>query len=349
MSHRILITGASGYLGGSLLARWGSVALPPYDRLYALVRTDEQAQAVKRYSAEPLRFEVNDDAAVREAIVNNKITIVYYLVDALSAKPQASFIKALAEVKETSGIDVHFLHTTGAKIFSSHAGAPTDRPLYDTEEDLYDIQKAQRPPVPLMQEAIDANNAVIERGEALGVRTYIFAPCIVYGKGEGFGNPISIQTVAIIKAGLGARRVYSLDAGRPTWPVCHVIDNSTLYLELLRAILAGKNPGSGKHGYYLASSGSVAWADLYAAIARSLAKRGLVDDPTVEQASDEGLAQMAAALGYPKELVHWALGGECTFTAKHGEQIGWKPQYPPHHILEAADDEVELVLSSLGH
>lgn len=39
------------------------------------------------------------------------------------------------------------LQTTGAKLFSSHAGAPTDRPLLDDEPDLYEIQKAQRAPV----------------------------------------------------------------------------------------------------------------------------------------------------------------------------------------------------------
>ena len=35
------------------------------------------------------------------------------------------------------------------------------------------------------------------------------------GKGEGFGNPISIQTVAIIQAAKALRRVYSVDPGRP--------------------------------------------------------------------------------------------------------------------------------------
>jgi hypothetical protein len=32
------------------------------------------------------------------------------------------------------------------------------------------------------------------------------------GKGEGFGNKISIQTVAIVKAAKAARRVHSVDA-----------------------------------------------------------------------------------------------------------------------------------------
>jgi len=347
MSQRLLITGGSGYLGGTLLARWASANLPPYEQLYALVRTDDQANAVRQYGAEPLKFDVNDDTSIREAVVGNKITIVFFLIDALKADSQVRIIEALAEVKKVTGQDVHFLHTSGAKIFSSHAGAPTNRSLLDTESDLYDIQKSQKPRIPLLQSAVDANNTVIEQAVSLGVHSYIFVPCIVYGKGEGFGNPTSIQTVAIIKAARALRRVYSVDSGRPTWPVCHIIDNTKLYLELLRQILAGKNPGSGRQGYYLAASGSVAWLDLYSTFAAGLAKRGIVDDSRVEIATDKALSEMGVALGCPKEIVPLQVGGSCTFTPRHGDEIGWKPEYAAGHILEAADDEVELVLANL--
>ena len=53
MSHRVLITGASGYLGGDFLARLPKFDLPPYEKLYALIRTDDQAAAVKKYGAVP--------------------------------------------------------------------------------------------------------------------------------------------------------------------------------------------------------------------------------------------------------------------------------------------------------
>lgn len=66
-----------------------------------------------------------------------------------------------------------------------------------------------------MAKAISTNCNVVEQGEKHGVRTYIFAPCIVYGKGEGFGNKISIQTVAIVKAAHALKRVYKVDEGRP--------------------------------------------------------------------------------------------------------------------------------------
>lgn len=80
------------------------------------------------------------------------------------------------------------------------------------------------------------NNSIVEAGERLGVRTYIFAPCIVCkctftklkslsdflihrsnldGEGEGFGKKISIQTVAIVKAAKALGRMYKFDQDSP--------------------------------------------------------------------------------------------------------------------------------------
>lgn len=111
-THNILITGASGYLGGSLLARLKDAGLPAFNNLFALVRTDAQAEAVTQYGAQPLKLDVNDEAAVRAAVVDREITIVYYLIDPIYSTPQVHFIKALAEVKSLTGADVHFLHVS---------------------------------------------------------------------------------------------------------------------------------------------------------------------------------------------------------------------------------------------
>ncbi|KAI0137779.1 NAD(P)-binding protein [Hypoxylon sp. NC0597] len=351
MSHNILITGGSGYLGGTLLVRMGAANLPPYGKLFASVRSSEQAEGVQQYGAQPLSFNLKDESEVWTSIIENEITVVYYLIDAISLGPPSFFIKALAEVKKRTGRTVHFLHTTGAKLFSSHAGAPTDRPLLDTDPQLYDIQKSQRASLKLLQEALETSCSVIEQAEEYGVRSYIFVPCIVYGKSEGFGQPIATrrQIVAIVQAAKALKRVHRVDSDRPEWPVCHVIDNTVVYIELLRKILADESPSYGKEGYYLASPGSVAWDDIYAAVATALAKRNIVSDSSVILANDQILGEMGAALGCPKEFVPLQLGGKCTFTARRAqEELGWKPLYPPEHILEAVDAEVEWILQNLN-
>lgn len=110
MSHRVLITGGSGYLGGSLLAAIPTADLPLYDKLYALVRTDEQAKAVKQYAAEPLSFNPQDEAAVLKGVLDHGINVVFYLIDAFKSTGQVNFIKALGELKKKTGQEVHFLH-----------------------------------------------------------------------------------------------------------------------------------------------------------------------------------------------------------------------------------------------
>lgn len=91
--------------------------------------------------------------------------------------------------------------------------------------------------------------------------------------------------------------------------MCHVEDNSTLYIEMLRRILANENLPSGKHGYYLASPGSVAWDDLYAAIGKALKRRNVLVDDKVRIADKETMELMAKGLGCPIESVPLQMGG----------------------------------------
>lgn len=159
------------------------------------------------------------------------------------------------------------------------------------------------------------------------MKTYIYIPCIVYGEGSGFGNRISIQTVAIVRAAKGMRRMCKVDdlegvslRGRhftsnrmltfcESWPVSHVHDSVTLYIALLRKMLSGDEIDHGRNGYYLAASGTVAWAGLYKQMAKALAKHGVIEDDTVHLASDASLEEAAKALGSSKDWVPVEMGG----------------------------------------
>lgn len=65
----------------------------------------------------------------------------------------------------------------------------------------------------------------------------------------------------------------------------------------------------GRNGYYLASPGSVAWNDIYAAAAPSLAARGVIDSPHVGEYSDEWVEKAAKVLDCSKEMVSFQMGG----------------------------------------
>jgi hypothetical protein len=76
-----------------------------------------------------------------------------------------------------------------------------------------------------------------------------------------------------------------------------------VYVELLKSILSGGSPGYGRNGYYLAASGSVAWIDIYTAMAKALAKRQVIKSSEVKEADEAAVEEIGKALECPKELV----------------------------------------------
>jgi hypothetical protein len=74
--------------------------------------------------------------------------------------------------------------------------------------------------------------------------------------------------------------------------------------------LKDQDPQHGKVGYYLASSGSVAWIDLYQAMAKRLYEKGVIDSEEVTRAGETEIAEMAKGLGAPPKYVRLQLGGQ---------------------------------------
>lgn len=143
MAPNVLITGASGYLGGSLLeCIKDSAPLPSRNKLDALVRTEERTNQVQtHYNATPWTMDLSNGAKIEERLLENEISIVFSLIGAFKPDSQLLFIKALQAVGKRYGIETHFVHTTGAELFSKFVGHLTSRDFSEADESLYDLQK----------------------------------------------------------------------------------------------------------------------------------------------------------------------------------------------------------------
>lgn len=218
----------------------------------------------------------------------------------------------------------------------------------------------------MMLSAVDTCTVVLEKGDRTGVEAFVVIPPMVYGRGTGFGNKISIQFVAIVRIGRDAGSAYkvaddshvgrfcsfvetdadSLFSKFQDWPMCHLDDLVSLYTTLIILIVENKpTPCNTAGGYYLAENGLFNWNALSRSIAVSLHRHHLVKDPTLVEASWKELEKMGTILGCPKEFVPISIAGECrSFRAGNAGLLGWRPVYGLDHLMGAIEGEVDFVL-----
>ena len=123
----LLLTGASGYIGGTLLNRL--ISDFPTIKIFALVRTDSQATAITGLGCVPVRAALDDAEALTACVVDNLVTIVVHAADAIRFAPAEAMMDGLAAVKLATGKRVHFFFVRIVfPLFSSIAKTAGIRP-----------------------------------------------------------------------------------------------------------------------------------------------------------------------------------------------------------------------------
>jgi hypothetical protein len=98
-----------------------------------------------------MTLDLSSQSAITSALLEKDISIVFYLIDAFRAETQVRFIHGLAEVGRRRGVVTHFLHTSGAKLFSGFVGHPVDSGFSDANEGLFEMQKGGQSVFPVMK------------------------------------------------------------------------------------------------------------------------------------------------------------------------------------------------------
>jgi nucleoside-diphosphate-sugar epimerase len=286
---RVFVTGATGYIGGSiaagLLAAGHSVA--------GLVRTPEKADALRRLGIEPVHGGLDDAGILAEACRGSDAVIN------AASSDHAGAIEACLQALEGSGKP--FLHTSGTSIVADDAaGEPSDK-LFEEETPF------TPPPLRAARVALDRR---IREAAARGVRTVVLCNSLIYGRGRGL-NPHSVQIPTLI--GLARQRGVAshVGPGLNVWSHVHVDDLVDLYLLALERAPAGS--------FWFVENGEASFRAMAAAIGRMLGLGERTEAWPIEEA--------VAAWGESK--ARFTMGSNSRVRAgKARRELGWKPSRP---------------------
>ncbi|QYS99893.1 Epimerase domain-containing protein [Trichoderma simmonsii] len=345
---KVLVTGAAGYIGGSILTRLLKSSHPNIKNLSytVLVRKPEHAEHFKSIGMTPVMFENLDqvDLLKKEASEHD---IIINSASAFRALGARALIEGLAERKEKTGQPVWFIHTSGT---SSVGNRPVSK-IY-TEEDApfefndktqdihaYELKREAHDSYP--QRACDV--AVVIAGEELNVPTYILMAPTIYGVGSGPFNKRSVQVPFLSRRALKKGYAEYIGEGAGVWDHIHIDDTTKIYELLLEKLFAKADVPFGRKGIYFGGSGRHSWKQVAEGIARAGFAAGVLEaEPRAILLEDlardtPGAVEQYLELGFASR--------SCTNAELTREVLGWKPEIGEEAWEKGFAEEIEAALA----
>jgi nucleoside-diphosphate-sugar epimerase len=252
---KIFVTGATGYIGGSVAAR----LIADGHRVTGLVRTEARAAQVRERGMEPVLGTLDDGE-----ILTGAAQAADAVIDAANADHPASATTLLAALEGSGKI---LLRTSGTSIVGTPAGGERVADVFD-EDTPYTPTPARAPRVALDTKVRAARD----------LRAAVIAPSLIYGRGHGV-NPDSIQVPWLIALAKKDGVPKHIGSGANVWSNVHIDDLVDLYILALDKAPAG--------ALYFAENGENSMQEVCAAIGRMLGQDGETQSMTLEEAAAE--------------------------------------------------------------
>jgi nucleoside-diphosphate-sugar epimerase len=250
---KIFITGASGYIGGSVAA----ALLAQGHAVSGLARSEATAAALRQRGMTPVAGTLDDADVLAQAARAADVT-----VNAANAGHRGA---AEALVKALAGTGKTYVQTSGSSIVGTRANGEFVEAVFD--EDTPYTPSPSRAARVAIDDMVRATS---------GARTVVICPTLIYGRGRGI-NPDSVQVPWLIALAKKAGIAKHIGPGENRWANVHIDDLVTLYLAAIERAPAGS--------FYFAENGENPMREVCEAISRMLGKDGRTQAMSIEEAA----------------------------------------------------------------
>ncbi len=299
---KILVTGATGYIGGSVATR----LLEKGHHVLGLARSDEAAASLKKRGIEPVTGTLNDHGPLQQAARS-----VDAVVNAAHSDNPFVVLSILPQLRGTGKV---FIQTSGSSVVST----------YDEGEFVDRVFNEDTPFTPMPEKATRvAIDLQVLRAALDGVCSVVIRPTLIYGRGIGV-NSSSVQIPKLIeqaqKSGVGKH----IGRGLNVWSNVHISDVADLYALALEHAPAGS--------LFYAENGESSMKSTVEAISRMLGQGGRTEDWPIAQAVE--------ALGPGAHLTFGS--NSRAQAQKARKVLGWAPKGPTltHEIEQGVYKEL---------
>jgi nucleoside-diphosphate-sugar epimerase len=286
---KVLITGATGYIGGSVAER----LIASGHQVAGLVRSKEKALLLQERGIEPVLGALDDSE-----ILTNAAQDADAVIHAASADHPGSVVALVAALERTGKT---LIFTTGSGIVADSADGEYAGSVFYTEDTHFEPVAFRRPRVAM-------NRFVREAAIDKGIRSVVICPSMIYGKGRGL-QPDSDQLPKIIALSKQVGAGVYFGKGLNHYSNVHIDDLVDLYLLAL-----DKAPGG---SFFFAENGHASFKEIAGMVSRSLGLGG----KTLSLSVEDVVRQFGEAGRY-------GVASNSLVSAVNARRLGWSPKAP---------------------
>jgi nucleoside-diphosphate-sugar epimerase len=291
---KLFMTGAAGYIGGSIAAR----LVAQGHTVRGLLRDETKAPALLACGIEPVIGSLDDaDVLAREAREADGV------VNTANADHLPSLQAMLAAL---DGSGKPLVHTSGSSLIGDDARGNRLSPSIFDEDTPFVVEPAKQDR--------HALNGTVLAAAARGVRAVVVCPTLIYGVGTGL-NRQSIQIPFLVEQARAHGAVRVVGEGLNRWSTIHIDDLADLYLLALEKAPPG--------AFYFAENGEASFAEIGQAIASRLNLDRVESLPAEEAATLWGPARAYYTYGSNSRVRAKRARRELRWAPHHESALSW--------------------------
>ncbi|KDQ57352.1 hypothetical protein JAAARDRAFT_35980 [Jaapia argillacea MUCL 33604] len=339
----IFLTGATGYIGGTIVTLLLKHPKSDSFKITVLVRNTEKAKQLKSLG---IKAEIGSHSDVDKLEeLASAADVVFATADCDDLEAAKAILKGLKKRNETTGHVPILIHTSGTAVLCDNAAG-----MYASDTIYSDTNVSQLESLPPTQLHRQVDLAVIAADLQGYIKSYIVLPSTIWGIASGplvdlkIQNPHSQQIPNLIKIGLARGQGAKIGEGKNYWPNVEIDELGELYNILFDLALSDAPPPHGREGLYFGATDEHLLADLYDTVARDLYELGKAKSEEPTALSKEEVLKF-----YGSEVIATTvMGGNSRCRADRARRdLRWKPVKGTKEMLASIKDEIR-VLSAIA-
>ncbi|KAJ7661706.1 hypothetical protein B0H17DRAFT_320768 [Mycena rosella] len=334
----IFITGATGYIGGTVLSLLLDHKDTDHFNITALMRSAENAEKLKNATGIEVVVGSHSDLDVVETLAS-KASVIFSMADCDDLELAKAKLRGAKKRYEATGTPTEFIHISGTGCLVDESFG-----MYGPKEIIDDIDSERIAALPITQPHRHVDLELVEADLQGYVRTYIVVPGAVYGIATGKVANSGAQNTRNKLFGLfchmsfARKAAFMIGEGKNEWPHIEIGEVSSLIALLYDSIMSSTTTTAhGKDGYYFAENGGYFLFEFSEVLQEVLVEAGLPNVGPTPFSPEEGIKMGPVFLRM--------IGGNARCKSSRSRSLGWSPVRTD--FLVSYREDLRIVASSM--